>query len=411
MVYSSGMAPPDDDEDFASLFAESEKTTKRERRISAGDVVCGRVIAVGATSAFVAIGGKAEAAIDVSEFRDPQTGEVALKVGDELEATVVDDGTRSGTLLLKRVAGRGGHVPGELEQAFANGIPVEGLVSGENKGGYDVQIGSVRAFCPGSQIDRRRSPGAQYVGQRFRFRITKLDPNGRNVVVSRRQLQEEEAAEQAAVVWSQLREGAVVTGTVTSLREFGAFVDLGGVDGLIHVSELGHARVANPAEVLQVGQQVEVKVVKIERGAGGGAGRIGLSLRALAPDPWSSVRERFPVGATVRGIVRRLEQFGAFVELEPGLDGLVHISRMVLDRRIAHARQAVSVDQEVEVTVVEIDTEKRRIGLSMVEGAKRAKDAAEADERRDTEEHLAKPSEGTGLGTFADLLSRTRRER
>jgi len=129
------MAPPDDDEDFASLFAASEKTTKRERRIAAGDVVRGRVIAVGATSAFVAIGGKAEAAIDVSEFRDPQTGEVALNVGDEIEATVVDDGTRSGTLTLKRVAGRGGHVPGELEQAFQNGIPVEGLVSGENKGG------------------------------------------------------------------------------------------------------------------------------------------------------------------------------------------------------------------------------------------------------------------------------------
>src|SRR6266446_4372962 len=161
-----------DDEDFAALFAASEGKRTRERRVAAGDVVRGRVIAVGATAAFVAVGGKAE-------------------------ATVVDDGTRSGSIVLKRVAGRGGHVPGELEQAFAHGIAIEGLVTGENKGGYDVQIGSVRAFCPGSQIDRRRSPGAQYVGQRFRFRITKLGPNGRNVVVSRRQLQEEEAAEQA----------------------------------------------------------------------------------------------------------------------------------------------------------------------------------------------------------------------
>jgi len=405
------MATADDEEDFAALFAASEQAKPRERAIKAGDVVRGRVIAVGATSAFVAVGAKAEAAIDLNEFRDPETGAVTLKVGDELEATVVDDGTRSGSLVLKRVAGRGGHVPGELEQAFAAGIPIEGLVAGENKGGFDVQLGSVRAFCPASQMDRRRGEPAQYLGQRFRFRITKLEANGRNIVVSRRQLLEDEAAAQAATTWADLREGAVVAGTVTSLREFGAFVDLGGVEGLIHVSELGHVRVTNPADVLQVGQRVEAKVVKLERGAGGGPGRIGLSLRALAPDPWDTVRERFPVGTTSRGVVRRLEQFGAFVELAPGIDGLVHISRMVLERRIAHPRQVVSIDDEVDVTGVEIDTDKRRIGLSMVESAKRAKDAAEADERRDTEAHLAKPGEDQKLGSFADLLAKTRRDR
>src|SRR5207249_3536052 len=159
-----------DDEDFAALFAASEGKRPRERRVAAGDVVRGRVIAVGATAAFVAVGDKAEATIELGEFRDPATGEVQLHEGDEIEATVVDDGTRSGSIVLKRVAGRGGHVPGELEQAFAHGIAIEGLVSGENKGGYDVQIGSVRAFCPGSQIDRRRTEGAQYVGQRLRFR-------------------------------------------------------------------------------------------------------------------------------------------------------------------------------------------------------------------------------------------------
>jgi small subunit ribosomal protein S1 len=400
----------DDDEDFAALLDASEKTTRRER-VSAGQVVRGRVIAVGATSAFVALGGKAEAAIDVNEFRDPDTGEVKLAEGDEIEATVVDDGASTGSIVLKRVAGRGGHLPGELEQAFANGIPVEGVVTGENKGGFDVQLGSVRAFCPGSQIDRRRTEGTQYVGQRLRFRITKLDPRGRNVVVSRRQLLEEEAAAQGATTWAGLREGAVVSGTVTSLRDFGAFVDLGGIEGLIHVSELGHARVANAADVLQVGQRVEAQIVKLEPAGGGKPGRVGLSLRALAPDPWSSVRDRYPVGTTVRGVVRRLEQFGAFVELEPGIDGLVHVSRMVVDRRIAHPRQAVSIDDPVEVTVVEIDTAKRRIGLSMVETAKRAKDAAELEERRETEAHLAKDGEAQSLGTFADLLARTRRKR
>jgi small subunit ribosomal protein S1 len=397
-----------DEEDFAALLAASEKQTKREKRLAVGDVVRGRVIAVGATTAFVAVGGKAEAAIDVSEFRDPSTGAVALAVGDELEATIVDDGTRSGSIVLKRVAGRGGHVPGELEQAFENGIPVEGLVTGENKGGFDVQLGSVRAFCPASQIDRRRGDAAAYVGQRLRFRITKIEKGGRNLVVSRRQLLEEEAAAVADVTWAELREGAIVSGTVTSLRDFGAFVDIGGVEALIHVSELGHARVSNPADVLAVGQQVEAQVVKLERGDGG-RGRVGLSLRALAPDPWTTVRDRFAPGSHHRGIVRRLEQFGAFVELAPGIDGLVHVSRIVLDRRISHPRRVVEIGQEVDVTVVEVDPGKRRIGLSMVERGRQAKDAAEVEERRETEEHLAKPGEHQSMGTLADLLARSKK--
>jgi small subunit ribosomal protein S1 len=246
------------------------------------------------------------------------------------------------------------------------------------------------------------------VGQRFRFRITKLEQGGRNVVVSRRQLLEAEAAQQADATWAALREGAVVSGTVTSLRDFGAFVDIGGVEALIHVSELGHARVTNPADVLAVGQRVDAQVVKIERGEGG-KDRIGLSLRALAPDPWATVRERFPPGTQARGTVRRLEPFGAFVELAPGIDGLVHVSRIALDRRIAHPRQAVSIGDEVDVTVVEVDAAKRRIGLSMVERARQAKDAAEADERRETEAHLAKPGDRQSMGTFADLLTRSKK--
>jgi small subunit ribosomal protein S1 len=403
-----GLMVQSDDEDFAALFAASEAASAaRDRRLAVGEVVRGRVISVGATTAFVAVGGKAEAAIDVGEFRDPESGEVSLKEGDEIEATVVEDGSRTGSIVLKRVAGRGGHVPGELEQAFANGIPVEGLVTGEIKGGYEVQIGSVRAFCPGSQIDRRRVEGRTYTGERLRFRITKLEAGGRNLVVSRRQLLEEEAAAQAAATWEQLGEGAVVTGTVTSVRDFGAFVDLGGVEGLVHVSEISHGRVTNPADVLHAGQRLEVQVVKLETDAKGGR-RVGLSLRALAPDPWATARDRFPVGTSVRGRVRRLEQFGAFVELAPGLDGLVHVSRMVLDRRIAHPRQVVAIDDEVEVTVVEVDPASRRIGLSMIERAKEAKEAAEAEERRETEAHLAKPDDKASFGTLADIL-RTRR--
>ena len=398
-----------EDEDFAALLAASEVARGRERRVAAGDVVRGRVIAVGATTAFVAVGGKAEATIDLGEFRDPTTGEVQLREGDEIEATVVDDGARSGSIVLKRVAGRGGHVPGEIEQAFAHAIAVEGVVTGENKGGYDVQIGNLRAFCPASQIDRRRIEGAWYVGQRLRFRITKLEAGGRNLVVSRRQLLEEEATAQAARVWEGLRVGTVVTGTVTSLRDFGAFVDLGGIEGLIHVSELGHGRVSHPSEVLQVGQRVEAQVVKLEPDPRDGPGRVGLSLRALAPDPWATSAERFPVGTSVRGTVRRLESFGAFVELAPGLDGLVHVSRLTLDRRVSHPRQILSVGDTVDVTVVELDPAKRRIGLSMVERTRAVKEAAEVEERRETEAMLARSSEQRSLGTLGDLLARSPR--
>jgi small subunit ribosomal protein S1 len=400
------MAGSPEDEDFAALFAASEDRQVRDRRLAPGDVVRGRVIAVGASTAFVAVGSKAEATIELGEFRDPATGAVELREGDEIEATVVDDGSRSGSIVLKRVAGRGGHVPGELEQAFAHGIAIEGLVTGENKGGYDVQIAGARAFCPGSQIDRRRVEGTRYVGQRLRFRITKLEGGGRNIVVSRRQLLEEEAAAQAAACWAELRVGAVVAGTVTSLRDFGAFVDLGGVEGLVHVSELGWGRASHPSEVLEIGQRVEAQVVKIEPDPRGGPGRIALSLRALAPDPWASAADRFPVGASVRGTVRRLESFGAFVELAPGIDGLVHVSRLALERRVSHPRQIVSIGDTVEVTVVELDPAKRRIALSMVERARQAKDAAELEERRETDSMLAASRDTPSFGTLRDLLGR-----
>lgn len=403
-------APPEDD--FAAMLAESEANASHQRKIAVGDVVRGRVIAIGQAAAFVGVGGKGEATIDLAEFRDPETGELGLAVGDQIEATVVDDGSGGGSIVLKRTLGRGGHVPAELEQAMAHRIPVEGVVTGENKGGFDVQLGSVHAFCPASQIDRRRGEAAQYIGQRLRFRVTKIESGGRNVVVSRRDLLEEEAAVLAAETWERLQVGAVVQGTVTSLRDFGAFVDIGGVDGLIHVSELGHGRVGHPSDVLKVGQVVEVQVVKMDPVAADDAPaarrQIGLSLKALAPDPWSTAKERFPTGATIRGVVRRLEAFGAFVEIAPGLDGLVHVSKLALDRRVSHPRQLLNVGQEVEVTVLGVEVEKRRISLSMVEHARQARDAAVATERSDEATVVAQTNERRSLGSFAELIAASR---
>jgi small subunit ribosomal protein S1 len=395
------------EEDFATLFAQSEAKASTERRVRQGESVRGRVIAVGAETAFVAIGGKSEAVISLAEFRDPETGALTIAVGDKLEATVTDDGSRTGSIVLKKTFGRGGHVPGELEQALAHGIAVEGTVTGQNKGGFDVQVIGQRAFCPASQIDLRRREPAEYIGQKLRFRVTKIEGNGRNIVVSRRALLEEEAAVLAESTWERLQVGATVQGTVTSLRDFGAFVDLGGVEGLIHVSELGYGRSSHPSEVLKVGETIEAQVIKIEPDPKTGQKRVGLSLRALAADPWTTVAERFPTGTTVRGKVRKVEAFGAFVEMAPGIDGLVHVSRMVADRRISHAKQGANVGDEIEVTVLSVEPEQRRISLSMVEGQRREQEATEQADRKEHSAALAKANEPRGLGTFGDLLRKS----
>lgn len=406
--------PPPTEESFAALFEASEKKHGL-RKISVGDVVSGRVIAFDDTTVFVAVGDKGEATIDAAEFRDPASGEVRIAIGDQIEATVVDDGSRSGAPVLRRTIGRHGHIAAELEQALAHELPIEGLVTAEVKGGYEVQIGSTRAFCPGSQIDSRRGgervPASEYVGQKLQFRVTKIEQGGRNVVVSRRALLEAEAEQAAARTWERLHVGAVLEGTVSSLRDFGAFIDLGGVDGMIHVSELSHGRVAHPSEVLSVGQTVAVQVIKIaDTPDSRGRRQIGLSLKALEADPWSTVGEHFPVGASVTGTVRRLEPFGAFVEITPGLEGLVHISKITTDRRLSHARQALTVGQKVEVTVLAIDTEQRRISLSMVERVIREREVAERADREDQKRALAEINKPRSLGTLGDLIEAARKK-
>ena len=227
------------EEDFAALFEQSEAKTQKRPKIEVGQSVRGHVIAIGQHTAFVEIGAKGEAQIDLAEFRDPQTGEITIKEGDLVEATVTDDGSTSGSIVLKQTLGKGGHLPGELQQAFDLGVAIEGVVTGENKGGFDVQIGTARAFCPRSQIDRKRGDivATDYLNQRFAFRITKIDQGSRDVVVSRRALLDDEASERADRTWGTIEKGAVLTGTVTNLQPFGAFVDLGGVEGLslIHI--------------------------------------------------------------------------------------------------------------------------------------------------------------------------------
>lgn len=399
------------EEDFATLFAQSEERAGKRSQIEVGQVVRGRVVAVGQHTAFVEIGAKGEAQLDLSEYRDPRGPDVALAEGDEIEATVTDDGRTSGSIVIKQSLGRGGHLPGEVEQAFENGLPIEGIVVGENKGGFEVQIGAVRAFCPRSQIDRKRGDivGADYMNQRYAFLISRVDRGSGDVVVSRRALLDEEADKLASETWKNIEEGAVVSGVVTNLQPFGAFVDLGGVEGLVHVSQLRHGRVGHPADVLDVGQRIDVKVVKIQERPDGRR-RIGLSLKDLAANPWDEVARAFPPGTIVAGRVRRVEPFGAFVEVAPGIEGLIHISKMSLDRRLSHARQAVDIDQEVEVTVLGTDAAQRRMSLSLVENERGKRVAEEQRERADAEAALEEQNKPQSLGSFAALLDTAGRD-
>jgi len=395
------MGPPPDnngDEDFATLLAEYEgpetgRSKKKRKEPSVGDEVRGRIISIGRDAAFVDIGARSDGVIELQQLRD-RDGTLTVKEGDELTATVVEVGGASGSVVLKRVfGGRGAEGSAELEAAFTHRLPVEGTVTGVNKGGVDVSIGGVRAFCPISQLDLRHVEDAgAFVGQKLRWRVTRYEATGRgaNVVVSRRSLLEEEQAVRAEEVRGTLSVGAVVKGRVSALKDYGAFVDLGGVEGMLHVSELGFQRVAHPKDLLSVGQEIEVQILKMEKGDKGD--RISLSLKSLEKDPWSDVATRFYEGARAHGTVRRLETFAAFVEVAPGVEGLLHVSELGRGKPLRHAKDATKVGAALDVVVLALDMDKRRLSLGLAETGDGGDAPAPA------------PAAPKSLGTFADLL-------
>ena len=391
-----------DDNEFARLLAEYEgpetgRSKKKRKEPAVGDEVRGRIISIGRNAAFVDIGAKSDGVIELAQLRD-RDGTLTVKEGDELTATVIEVGGASGGVVLKRqFGGRGAEASAELEAAFAHRLPVEGVVSAVNKGGVEVMVGATRAFCPISQLDLRHVEDAgAFVGQKLRWRITRYEPSGRgaNVVVSRRALLEEEQAARAAEVRGTLAVGAVVKGRVSALKDYGAFVDLGGIEGMLHVSELGFQRVAHPKDLLSVGQEIEVQILKIEKSDDPKKPeRIALSLKSLEKDPWSDVATRFYEGARASGTVRRLETFGAFVEVAPGVEGLVHVSELGKGRPLRHAREGTKIGAALDVVVLGVDADKRRLSLGLAE-------AGESD----GEAPSAPASAPKSLGTFADLL-------
>jgi small subunit ribosomal protein S1 len=386
----------DDEEDFAAMFAASEQG-KRAKRPKVGDLVKGTIVTLGKDAVFVDLGGKAEGQLDRAQVSDHE-GKLLVKVGDTIEARVSSDS--GGVLVLRTKLGRGPEARAELAQAQELGIPVEGLVTEVVKGGVSVDVAGVRGFCPASQIDTRFVEDLSvYIGQRLTFRVTRYEPP-RNLVLSRRALLEEENEKRATETRRSLVPGLVVHGKVTSFKPYGAFVDIGGIEGMLHVSELGYSRVEKPEDVLRIGQEIDAVVLKVEPAQGPKEReRISLSLKALGNDPWSDYVTKLAVGQTVKGTITRLQPFGAFVEIAPGVEGLVHISELGAGRRINHPKEVVSPGQQVEATVLAIDLERRRLSLSLA-GAR--EDAASPAEVATATAPQSKG--GEKLGTFADLL-------
>src|SRR3989442_8637347 len=347
-----------DDEDFATLFAREAARSVLE----IGQIVKGRVIQIAAESIFVDVGGKGEAWIERAELTDDE-GRLRVAVGDEVEATVVSTGDE---VRLSHKLRQGAQARQALAVAADTGLPVEGKVAAVIKGGYEVTGGGLRAFCPFSQMDLRRVEAPDpLVGRVLEFRISRYEEQGRNIVLTRPALLEEHAAKAAEETRKKIVAGALLPGTVASLASFGAFVDLGGVQGLVPLSEVSHSRVGRLADRLHVGQSVTVKVLKVDDAKG----KITLSLKALEGDPWAPVPGQLRERQIVSGRVARMTDFGVFVELLPGVDGLLHLTEIPRARHGA-LRQAAETGAELIVLTSSIDFDKRRIGLALApEGA------------------------------------------
>lgn len=387
-----------EDEDFAAMFAASDGN-KRTKRPKAGDLVSGKIVSVGKDAVFVDLGGKAEGAISRAEVSDGE-GKLLVKIGDTVEARVTGDA--GGVLELRvKLGGRGPQASAELQQAFELQIPIEGTVTEVIKGGVSVDVAGTRGFVPASQMDARFVEDlTQFVGRKFAFRITRYE--ARNLVLSRRALLEEENEKLALETRKNLIPGAVIRGRVVGFKPFGAFVDIGGIEGMLHVSELSHSRVEKPEDILSLGQELDVQIKSVEPGDKK-TERISLSIKSLGNDPWNDATKSLHEGMRVKGKVTRLQPFGAFVEIAPSVEGLVHISELGAGRRINHPKEVVDVGQEVEAVILQIDNERRRLGLSLAQSSDgTAEDIAAVAAK-------APPSTAGKLGTFGDLLAKLKK--
>jgi small subunit ribosomal protein S1 len=393
--------PKDGQNDMGDVGFEEmlEASFSPTKKIGLGDKVTATVLSIGQDYLFLDLGDRAEGLLMRGEVLGDD-GEVRLAEGDPI--TVYVTAFRDGATLCGLRMGSGAEKPDNkqavfdaLKEAYDAGMPVEGNVKESIKGGFSVTVMGERAFCPISQIDDKYvETGDAYLGQTYAFEIIKLEENARNIVISRRKLLETENEEKAAELWKTMQPGDTFEGVVAGLKPYGAFVDIGGIQGLLHISEISYERIADPSEVLEAGQALTVSIKDMDPETR----KISLSMKALLQDPWTDRAAGLKVNQVLNGKVIRIAEFGAFVALAPGIDGLLHISEMSTERRIQTPREVVSVDDEITVRIQSIDMDARRVSLTL------NIDNAEGN----WAEELAagqgdQPSNGS-MGTFADLL-------
>ena len=355
----------EEDVSFAELFEQSSQTPGVH--VSPGDRVTGTIVKISKETVFVDLGGKSEGTAEIKEFLDEE-GNLTVKEGEEVELRV--SSVRRGIHLSKAIKAHGAEAVEILLDAQRNQIPVEGRVTGVNKGGFDVELSGMRAFCPISQIDLQYcEKPEEHVGQRYQFRIVEMKERGKNIVLSRRVLLQEEQDKKLKETLASLKPDTDVEGKVTRVMDFGAFVDIGGLEGLVHVSEISRARVDHPSSLLEAGQIIKARILKIETDKKRGQPRVSLSMRVLEPEIWD-VGIPFREGEIISGKVTRVADFGAFVEVAPGVDGLVHVSEISY-QKVAHPSRLLKPGDPVEVLVLKIDEEKRRLSLSIKEAMNR----------------------------------------
>jgi small subunit ribosomal protein S1 len=344
--------------DFGAILEQFEQ---EQTAFSKGELVQGKVVGISDRGVLIDFGYKSEGVADISEFTSPE-GEVTVKQGDEVEVTIRSMDSGDNPPYLSRVDALRRRAWNEIETAYNDGSPITGRVIDKTKGGLRVDINGVEAFLPGSQVDSRPIRNLDsFRGQDIEARVIKFSRKRNNIVLSRKVLTDEINNVQKANTLSQVEEGYVVEGTVKSLLEYGAFVDIGGIDGLLHVTDMSWGRLDRPSEMFKVGDHVQVKILKLDREKE----KVSLGYKQLIPDPWATVAEIYSIGARLKGKVSSVADYGAFIELEPGVEGLVHISEMSWSKRVKHPKNLVNNGDEVEVQVLGIDPQERRISLGM----------------------------------------------
>ncbi len=344
-------------ESFAELFEQSQALIK----LKPGTIVSGIVVDIKADVVVVNAGLKSEGIVPIEQFRN-ERGELEVSIGDEVKVALDSLENGFGETMLSREKAKRSLVWDELEEAQKANATVTGRISGKVKGGFTVDIKDVRAFLPGSLVDVRPVRDPVYLeGKELEFKIIKLDRKRNNVVVSRRAVVESEFSAEREQLLERLQEGAVIKGVVKNLTDYGAFVDLGGIDGLLHITDMAWKRVRHPSEVVNVGDELEVRVLKFDRERN----RVSLGLKQLGEDPWVNIARRYPTGTRLFGKVSNVTDYGCFVELEPGVEGLVHVSEMDWTNKNVNPAKIVQVGDEVQVMVLDVDEERRRISLGI----------------------------------------------